>query len=373
MIIGNTLKRIFGKKSNILFMVVIPIVLDIFLISSSTSTVSYDIAVVDNDATQYSQQIVSTLAEDNDVTMLDNVEEINELIINRSIDCAIVFYDGFTQDLIDGKEDVKVESYSVSGTNSYQPIFMRINSYITAGRQIAKAVDGDEAAFYKGLDDYDKGNFGAEYKTFTINDEKTVEKAVTSLGYLALGMVFLMIFSTILILEDKVSGVFDRVAVSPLKASSYLAQHTFSYFIVAFIQIYTLLAIVPKVINISYGATPAERYQVLIVCCAFALVCISIGVTISRFSKSILMAGTITSLINLPMLMLGGCLWPREIMPESVQKIGNIMPTTWFLKAGEDVLYGRGVSAAANEILYMILFAVVLLVICFVVKTEKER
>ncbi|MGM0218288.1 ABC transporter permease [Enterococcus sp. AZ126] len=245
---------------------------------------------------------------------------------------------------------------------------MRINSYITAGKQIAKAADGNEAEFYKGLEEYAKGHLGVEYKTLTSNDEKTVERAVTSLGYLRFGMVF----STILIMEDKVSGVFERVLISPLKTSSYLFQHVFSYFIVAFIQIYSLLAIVPRIINIEYGSTSAERYQILLVCCAFALVCISIGVTISRFSKNALMAGTIASLINLPMLMLGGCLWPLEIMPEAVQKIGNFMPTTWFLKAGEAVLYGRGISAASSEIMYMILFSVILLVINFLVKTAKD-
>lgn len=178
MIIGNTLKRIFGKKSNILFMIVIPILLDIFLLSSSTSTVSYKIAVLDNDGSQFSQQIVSTLEKENKVKMINEVDEINELIINRSIDCAIRIPKELTQNILDGKEDVQVESYAISGTNSYQPIFMRI--------------------------------------------------------------------------------------------------------------------------------------------------------------------------------------------------IGNFMPTTWFLKAGEAVLYGRGISAALSEIMYMILFSVILLVISFLVKTAKE-
>ena len=47
-------------------------------------------------------------------------------------------------------------------------------------------------------------------------------------------------------------------------------------------------------------------------------------------------------LVNLPILMLGGCLWPRELMPEFVKRIGDFVPTTWFLKAAETVYMETG-------------------------------
>jgi len=370
-ILKNNLKRIFGKKLNIICMIIIPIVLNILIISMSTREIKYNIGILDNDSTQYTQDFISLLEKTCNVKMLNNNDDIKSMVINSDVDCAFNFENGFTNEMILGN-DVYVNTYAMDGTNSLKPIEMYVSSYISASKEIGKASNKDAESFYKGMDSYHQNEYAAEYKDFASASTKGVSAAVTSLGFLAFGMVFLMSFSTMLILEDKISGVYDRIATTPLKRSQYFIQHLISYFTVAVIQVAAVINIIPNIIDVNYGDTTVV-IELMLICCIFALVCISIGIAVSRFSINTLMAGSITTLINLPMLMLGGCLWPREVMPENLQKIGDFMPTRWFLKAAETVLYGDGIMKAMNEILYMLALIIFMLILSFVIKTEKAR
>ncbi|MGE7131775.1 ABC transporter permease [Lysinibacillus xylanilyticus] len=372
-ILSNSIKRIFRKRTNILFMLVIPILMNLFLISAATKDVKYNLGILDQDSTPFTKELVSKMQEKYNVTLLTPSDDVKGLIVNKKLDIAFTFQSGFTADMLEGK-DVAAISYALEASNVARPVQVYVSSYISSAKQIATSAKGNEDVFYKGLEAYNKNAFAVEYKSFSTGvSEKDVNNAVTSLGYIAFGMLFLISFSTSLILEDKLTGVYDRITATPLTRSSYFSQHMLASFLVAAIQVLLLISSLPKLVDISYGSTSNQQLEVIAVCLALALACVAIGVAISRFSKSALMASSLTALINIPMLMLGGCFWPREIMPDFMQRISDFMPTTWFLQAGETVLYGKGLNAAIPELSYLIGFAALLLIVTFAFKSEKVR
>ncbi|MFJ6267006.1 ABC transporter permease [Lysinibacillus xylanilyticus] len=372
-ILSNSIKRIFRKRTNILFMLVIPILMNLFLISVATKDVKYNLGILDQDSTPFTKELVSKMQEKYNVTLLTPSDDVKGLIVNKKLDIAFTFQSGFTADMLEGK-DVAAISYALEASNVARPVQVYVSSYISSAKQIATSAKGNEDVFYKGLEAYNKNAFAVEYKSFSTGvSEKDVNNAVTSLGYIAFGMLFLISFSTSLILEDKLTGVYDRITATPLTRSSYFSQHMLASFLVAAIQVLLLISSLPKLVDISYGSTSNQQLEVIAVCLALALACVAIGVAISRFSKSALMASSLTALINIPMLMLGGCFWPREIMPDFMQRISDFMPTTWFLQAGETVLYGKGLNGAIPELSYLIGFAALLLIVTFAFKSEKVR
>lgn len=368
-IFWNNIKRIFLRKTNIICMIVVPIVVNILVISMMTSNTTYVIGIADNDKTKFTEEFMKTLEDKYDVVKLKQ-DEINSKVINSKVDLALEFEEGYTEKLLAG-EDVNVKSYMLTDGNSSQPLEMNMNSYLSAVKEIAK-VSSDEDAFYQGLEDYNSSEYEIKYKHMASSITDDVERSVTSLGYLALGMMFLMSFSTLLILEDKMIGVFDRITITPLRKSSYYLQNLLSFFVVSLIQIIIIINVLPGIVDISYGETTEQITQIILVSAVFAMVCIAIGIFVSRFAKSQLFAGAFISLVNIPLLMLGGCLWPREIMPDVMQRIGDFMPTTWYMQAAESVLYGDGLSSAVKEIIWMLAVVAVLLIIAFCVKTDKE-
>lgn len=369
----NSLKRIFRKRTNILFMLVLPILLNLFLIFTVTKDVQYNVGILDQDSTPFTEDLISHMQEKYKVSLLTPSDDVKGLNVNKKLDSAFTFQSGFTRDMLEGKE-VAALSYALEASNVARPVQLYVSSYISSAKQIAITAKGNEDAFYKGLETYNKNAFAVEYKSFAtgISDED-VSTAVMSLGYIAFGMLFLITSSTSLILEDKLTGVYDRITATPLTRFSYFSQHMLASFIVAAIQVVVLISLLPELVNISYGSTLAQQLEVIVVCLAFALACVAIGAIISRFSKNTLIASSFTALINIPMLMLGGCFWPREIMPDFMQQIGNFVPTTWFLKAGETVLYGKGLYGSLTELSYLIGFAALLLIMSFAFKPEKVR
>lgn len=370
-ILFNNLRRIFGKPINIIIMIVVPIVLNIFFISVSNSGSKYLIGVVDSDQSQLTKSFVDVLKEDAEVTEYKNDEKtIKNAIINSEVDLIVQFDENYASDIISGKA-VNAKIYSIKESNNSEPMKLLVSSFTSTVQELGRASDGNEAKFYAALEKYFEGSYKAEYKNFEFSLKENVNRAVSSLGYLAMGMMFLMSFSTSLILQDKETYIFDRLLTSPVSRASYFIQHFLSYFIVALIQTIAIINIVPKIVDIRFGDTEKIKISVIVITMLFAVCCISIGIVISRFSKNTKSAGAYISLINLPVLMLGGCLWPRDIMPKAVQKIGDFVPTTWFMDAAETVMYGDSIIDAIVPILCLLCLSIVLIVISFAVKTDK--
>jgi ABC-2 type transport system permease protein len=371
-VLMNNLRRIFGRPINIILMIVVPVVLNIFFISISGSAQKYTIGVIDCDKSQLTESLLNKLSEEAEIKEIeDNEEIIRSALLNSEIDLALKFDENYAQKIMNG-EDAKIQTFAITETNLSEPIRILISSFASSAREIGRQADGDSEKFYKAIDNYVDGTFSAEYDNFEFSSKEKVSRAVTSLGYLAMGMMFLMTFATTLLLEDKETRVYSRIITTPVTRASYLFQHLLSYLIVAVIQIALIFLIIPNIVEISFGSTTTIEFETMLVTLLFSGVCIAIGLTVSRFSKSSSIAAALVSLINFPVLMLGGCLWPREIMPEGVQRIGDFMPTTWFLNAASSVLNGEGLGAAGKEMLLLGGLILILLILSFVVKTDEK-
>lgn len=369
-VLSTNLKRIFCKKVNIIFMLIIPLAVNIFVVSLSTQVARYNLGIVDNDRTQFTEEFISMLENQGKVTVMKSSDDIHNLLINRKIDCVFEIDAGFTKELIEGNEP-KIKSYALDDTNQSAPIETSVSSYLAAMKNIAAVSDKNEAAFYEGLKEYKKSKYQVKYMNFSSNYKEDIRTASSSLGYLAFAMLLLVTFSTSLLLDDRLKGIYNRTMLTPVSQSAYYVQHLLSYFIIAVIQVIVLITILPKVSNVRYGSTPDVVIRLIVVCCIFALVCISIGLFINLFSKNTLTAGALSTLIDIPMIMVSGCLWPKELMPDYLQKIGSFMPTAWFLSASESILNGQNFWDFKNEILYMLAFVIVISSIALAIRSRS--
>jgi|GEM_PF-475511 len=369
-VLSTNLKRIFCKKVNIIFMLIIPLAVNIFVVSLSTQVARYNLGIVDNDRTQFTEEFISMLENQGKVTVMKSSDDIHNLLINRKIDCVFEIDAGFTKELIEGNEP-KIKSYALDDTNQSAPIETSVSSYLAAMKNIAAVSDKNEAAFYEGLKEYKKSKYQVKYMNFSSNYKEDIRTASSSLGYLAFAMLLLVTFSTSLLLDDRLKGIYNRTMLTPVSQSAYYVQHLLSYFIIAVIQVIVLITVLPKVSNVRYGSTPDVVIRLIVVCCIFALVCISIGLFINLFSKNTLTAGALSTLIDIPMIMVSGCLWPKELMPDYLQKIGSFMPTAWFLSASESILNGQNFWDFKNEILYMLAFVIVISSIALAIRSRS--
>ncbi len=367
----NNLRRILTRPTNLLCMLVVPVVLSIMVITLSGSVSGYTLGILDEDNTELTKFLQEAFSQKCEVVTVE-AENIRDSVINNDVSCAIRFEKGFTDAILAG-EEVYAKSYSLGDTNGAEPAVLYINTLISAAKNLGAVADEDVDKLLEALKEVVDANYQATYKIYSKDGRDNVENTVSALGYMAVGMMFLMTFASMLLLEDKKSGVFDRITTTQFPRWAYYVQHLLSYFVVSLIQICVELLVLPHMADVTFGMNWQETVQVGIVCCAFASVCIAIGITVSRFAKTNLMAGGVISMVNIPMLMVGGCFWPKEIMPEFMQKLSNFMPTAWFLNGAEKILDGKGFAAATPEILYMVGLSAVLLIVDFSIKPTKVK
>ena len=207
------------------------------------------------------------------------------------------------------------------------------------------------------LEEYDNSSFIMEERSMA-NKDSNKDLIIGQIGFLVMSMLFMSTMATSLIVKDKVSKVYYRIIAGPIKISVYMVYSILSFFVIACIQVVLVFSFIRYMLGYDFSGNFG---YVVLLGIIFALVCVAFGVAISSLSKDEKQAGVVMSLVISPMCMLGGCWWPREVMPEFLNKIANFVPTTWIMSAFGDLLSGKGIESTYDSILvlfgFLILFS----------------
>ena len=363
----NNLKRIFRKRTNLIIMFVVPIVAIVLIIKmmAASTTANLNIGLVDNSNTKLTAILKQSLEKQGTITVISK-SQIKDMIINQTIDTAIVIPKDYTSDILSQKDSSKIQMYSIKGTSNGSSVQYFVNSFTDAAKNIAKASNGDNTKFYNGLKDYQKGNFSREVK-YTDGKMDSQEASSTTLGYLIMSMIYLSTMVTTLILKDKEYGVYNRLFASGVKSGKYMLECILSFIIVMVIQITAILSIMKYGFHSDIGPS---MFNLFVVLALFGVASVALGVAICNNAKNLNQANATIGLVATPIVMLGGCFWPREIMGSTLQNISNFVPTTWAMDAVSKVISGSSLMDVSKQLGIILLFAVIFFVISIVRKVD---
>ncbi len=355
----NNLKRIFRKKTNLIVMFVIPIAFTAIIANMySSGSTGFNIGFVDNDNTKLTSMLKETLKAKGTINEIKQ-DEIKDAIIDKSIDTAVIIPKGFTDSILNNNNSSKIQMYSIKGTNNDSSINYLVNSFTNATKNISVAANGDSSKFYQGLRDYEKGSFASRIK-YSDGENYKIAASSSSLGFLVMSMIYLSTMVTTLILRDKASGTYNRIFANGIKAGDYMFQCILSFIVVNLIQIAGVLLIMKNVFHSDLGPSLINLFVVFAV---FGIACVALGVAICNRSKTLKQANATMALVSTPIVMLGGCFWPRDIMGSTLQNISNFVPSTWVMKAQNKILSGSSLMGVSQELAVLMLFAVVFFII----------
>lgn len=350
----SNVQRMLRKKWNLIPMLVFPAALILLVMwLNMEGTRILRVGVVDHDATPLTQNLMDVLQEKAHVQKIRDTD-IQVKLTEDLFDYVIVIDRGFTGKLIKN-ENPMIKGYRIQEANTSAPVRIGIESFINAARNIAKVSEGDSDKFYRGMKDYQNGSFAMAYQTIE-DGTRRKRNTVFVMGFLVLGMLFFSSIAATLVLEDKQNNTFYRLFYSPLSLKSYMFQHILSLLLLSLLQIGAIFAIMLLVFKADFGPSVFNIFAVFAV---FSLVSVSFGLAISSASKNKRQASVVSSLLVTPICMLGGCFWPREIMPDILIKIADFVPTTWILKTVEKIVFGSSLAGVAMEILILFLFALI--------------
>lgn len=161
--------------------------------------------------------------------------------------------------------------------------------------------------------------------------------------FLLIGM---MLGIALTLFDERAWGTLARLQTSGVPVAGILVGKVLARAVVGVVQMLVLFAVGRALFGISLGTTPAA---LLLPTLAMAFAAAALGLmvpTIARAHDAVMPVGTMTSLA---LSAIGGCWWPLDFEPGWMRTVADWLPTTWTMRAYNDLMIRRLPAAVALQ------------------------
>lgn len=367
MIIFNTsLKRIFKNKVRFILLILCPLIFIIMFTFHNHRAAS--IGIADKDGSTLSNSLYQVLKNSEGIKVIKiNENQIYDLTASYVIDYSIIIDKGFENDIVNGGNP-KIREYYVEDRQKLYFIRNSLQSEIDSYKLLAAASEHDASRFQEALAKYKSSGLTVNTNLKRLNE---AGRTRGGMGFLVQFMLYMAVITTGLILEDKVNGTFYRTFYSPISVKQYFAQNLAAFFVTAVIQSVGIILLLMTIFKMYMGSIPIAIMGLFVI---FSLVCIALGLFVTSVFKKPMQAYITVAVLTTPLVMLGGCYWGFDVMPDIMNKIGKFIPLSWVMRTVDSVLDG---SITPNTLLFnygiLVIFAVIFLVTGLMKKVDISR
>lgn len=153
--------------------------------------------------------------------------------------------------------------------------------------------------------------------------------------YFGILLMFVGIRLTSILIEDRTSGMIKRLAVAPITHFSYLGQN-----LLAFACILVLQCTLMITGGVLYGQELGQPWMLFILYVSFAFTSLAMAVAWVTLYRSRDAAFLLYMTVIILLSLLGGLLFPVEMLPEPLRRFVMILPTFWLANGMDQVVSG---------------------------------
>jgi ABC-2 type transport system permease protein len=159
-------------------------------------------------------------------------------------------------------------------------------------------------------------------------------------------------------IQTRQLGVYDRMSAAPISPAMIIAGETLTYLALALIQSLIIIVIGAAFFGVHWGPVLPAMALVLV----WALVGCGVGMLCGTLFRTPEQASAIGPILGIALGMLGGCMWPLEIVPPAMRTIGHLTPHAWAVDGWIVLLsQGGGLLDIGPKLLVLLGFAAVFL------------
>jgi ABC-2 type transport system permease protein len=172
-------------------------------------------------------------------------------------------------------------------------------------------------------------------------------------------LVVMFLITSITMQRERVSGTLERILTTPLRRLDLLAAYGTAFSIAAAAQA-TLACIVSFwFLGLDTAGSPILVFTIAII---NAVLGVGLGLLCSAFARTEFQAVQFMPVVIAPQLLLCGIIVPRDVLPDWLQWISNVLPASYALEALQQVgAYSEPTFIAVRDIAVVIGFAVLAL------------
>lgn len=307
-------KRYFRDPVALFFTLVFPLIfLLVFGAMSRTTSVSFNIVVINNSDTKFAAEFANQIKE-NDVFKIKNgvktFDQAKEKMGRGELDSIIELPAGFGE-------------LNDSGVPQGKTIVYYQEAKPDTGQTVASVMQ----QILNGINEELTGSTDP----LAVEQKATKTTNLTRFDYTLAGIVGFSILSLAVFgmangfPADKKSGSLRRLRATPLRASQLILATALEYLLIGMLTVIVMFAVALTMFDFNMRGS----YLTL---AAFALIGIfslfGFGMAIGGWAKNENQSAPLSNLVAFPMMFLSGVFFPTFLMPEWLQSISHFLPLT---------------------------------------------
>ena len=367
----TSLLRVTKDRRALFFLIVLPVVVILIIGATVRGFSTIRVGVVDLGAGQSGRSLTVAMqrAADLDVRQYPSLDAATTAVSRGEVATAVVLPQGMDSTLRSGGT-VAVPVLAERSNTTQQAAAAAVEAVVASqGSRVQAAYFASSRSF--GTYEQDLSRAGGLQQTAGHSGVATrvVDSSSQTLpqgfSYSAPTMLVLFVFlnalaSGAVIIETRRLGLYERMAVAPIRRATIVAGETLAYFTVALVQAALIVLVGAVVFGVSWGDPAAAVALVLV----WALVGAGAGVLSGTLFRTPEQAGAIGPPVGIALAMLGGCMWPLSIVSSLMRQVGHFTPQAWAVDAWTDLLSrGGNLSSIAPKLAVLAAFAAGLLIL----------
>jgi ABC-2 type transport system permease protein len=357
-----------ADRALVIFGLALPVVIIVLVGATFGSAGTIHLGVLDQDGSARSAAVVHRLDGRDGIGLARRASEatLRRDVRSTALDAGIVIPKGYGAALDRGKAaiDVVVDPSSPAVATALAALQSAVDEEaVTEGAvQLVAASDGDRSAARREV-----AATATRIDPVVVRDAPGVLQGskVGTFSYTAPGNLVLFVFintfavSTVLA-NDRRQGLIRRLLVTPNHPGSVVAGIGAAKLSFALIQSFLILSIGALAFGVHWGDPVAALVLVVV----FATLATAIGLIVGASVRNADQAQSIGIPFAVAMGMLGGCMWPLDIVPAPMRIAGHIVPHAWAMDAWQELIFdGGGLRAILPELAVLAGSAAVLSVV----------
>jgi ABC-2 type transport system permease protein len=177
--------------------------------------------------------------------------------------------------------------------------------------------------------------------------------------YSSATMLVLFVFITAVagggtIIQNRRFGVYERMLAGPVSTRSVVAGEAVSFLLVSVLQSVIIVGVGAVLFEVDWG----DPLAAVALVATWSAVGASAGMLAGTLLRTVEQAGAIGPMVGIAFGMLGGCMWPLEIVPPVMRAIGHAVPHGWAVDSWIELLSrGGGLGDIAGRLAVLAAFA----------------
>jgi ABC-2 type transport system permease protein len=174
-------------------------------------------------------------------------------------------------------------------------------------------------------------------------------------------MMTMMLFTAVAIVRERERGNLELLINTPVSSAELMIGKVTPYVVIGLLQLAIILAVGQLLFDVPIRGSLVDLY---IAGSAFIAANLALGLLISTATHTQFQAMQVTVFILMPSILLSGFMFPFDGMPVVAQYIGEVLPTTHFIRLTRGIMLREAtLGELTPDFYYLVGFTVVAMTI----------